>query len=184
MSTAFYSHSDCRLHDMGRGHPECPQRLDAIADHLLATGLDIALDHKDAPLATLDQLERAHTAGYVLQLKDVLEQVRDAGVPKALDPDTMACPGTWHAALRAAGAAVAATDDVIGGRAKNAFCAVRPPGTTPRVTRPWASASSTTWRWRRGTRSTCTAWSAWPSSTSTCTTATAPRTSSPVTSAC
>ena len=128
MSTAFYSHSDCRLHDMGRGHPECPQRLDAIADHLLATGLDIALDHKDAPLATLDQLERAHTTGYVLQLKDVLEQVRDAGVPKALDPDTMACPGTWNAALRAAGAAVAATDDVIGGRAKNAFCAVRPPG--------------------------------------------------------
>ena len=128
MSTAFYSHSDCRLHDMGRGHPECPQRLDAIADHLLATGLDIALDHKDAPLATLDQLERAHTAGYVLQLKDLLEQVRDAGVPKALDPDTMACPGTWQAALRAAGAAVAATDDVIGGRARNAFCAVRPPG--------------------------------------------------------
>ena len=128
MSTAFYSHSDCRLHDMGRGHPECPQRLDAIADHLLATGLDIALDHKDAPLATLDQLERAHTTGYVLQLKDVLEQVRDAGVPKALDPDTMACPGTWQAALRAAGAAVAATDDVIGGRARNAFCAVRPPG--------------------------------------------------------
>ncbi|MEN9630841.1 MAG: hypothetical protein RJA10_4069 [Pseudomonadota bacterium] len=128
MSTAFYSHSDCRLHDMGRGHPECPQRLDAIADHLLATGLDVALNHKDAPLATLDQLERAHSAGYVLQLKDVLEQVRDAGVSKALDPDTMACPGTWHAALRAAGAAVAATDDVIGGRARNAFCAVRPPG--------------------------------------------------------
>ena len=128
MSTAFYSHSDCRLHDMGRGHPECPQRLDAIADHLLATGLDIALDHKDAPMATLDQLERAHTAGYVMQLKDLLEQVRDAGEPRSLDPDTVACPGTWHAALRAAGAAVAATDDVLAGRAKNAFCAVRPPG--------------------------------------------------------
>ena len=49
MSTAFYSHPDCRLHDMGAGHPECPQRLDAIADHLLATGLDIALDFRDAP---------------------------------------------------------------------------------------------------------------------------------------
>ena len=128
MSTAFYSHTDCRLHDMGLGHPECPQRLDAISDHLIAVGLDIALDHKDAPMATLEQLERAHTAGYVLQLKDLLEQVRDAGEPRALDPDTIACPGTWHAALRAAGAAVAATDDVIGGRARNAFCAVRPPG--------------------------------------------------------
>jgi acetoin utilization deacetylase AcuC-like enzyme len=128
MSTAFYSHSDCRLHDMGRGHPECPQRLDAITDHLLAIGLDIALDYKDAPLATLEQLERAHTAGYVLQLKDLLEQVREAGQPKALDPDTIAGPGTWQAALRAAGAAVAATDDVIAGRARNAFCSVRPPG--------------------------------------------------------
>lgn len=128
MSTVFYSHTDCRLHDMGPGHPECPQRLDAISDHLLATGLDIALMHRDAPLATLEQLERAHTAGYVTQLKDMLEQVRDAGEPKALDPDTVAGPGTWSAALRAAGAAVAATDDVIDGRARNAFCAVRPPG--------------------------------------------------------
>ena len=128
MSTLFYSHSDCRLHDMGAGHPECPQRLDAISDHLLATGLDIALQHKDAPLATLEQLERAHSAGYVLQLKDLLEQIRDAGEPRALDPDTVACPGTWQAALRAAGAAVAATDEVLAGRAKNAFCAVRPPG--------------------------------------------------------
>jgi acetoin utilization deacetylase AcuC-like enzyme len=128
MSTAFYSHSDCRLHDMGRGHPECPERLDAISDHLLATGLDIALTHKDAPMATLDQLGRAHASGYVNELKDLLEQVRDAGVPRALDPDTVAGPGTWNAALRAAGAAVAATDDVISGRAANAFCAVRPPG--------------------------------------------------------
>jgi acetoin utilization deacetylase AcuC-like enzyme len=66
MSTAFYSHAECRLHDMGTGHPECPQRLDAITDHLRATGLDIALDFHDAPDATLEQIERAHTAAYVL----------------------------------------------------------------------------------------------------------------------
>lgn len=128
MSTAFYSHAECRLHDMGPGHPECPQRLDAIADHLLATGLDIALDFKDAPLATLEQVERAHTTHYVTELKDLLEQVQTEGRARALDPDTIACPGTWRAALRAAGAAVAATDDVLDGRANNAFCAVRPPG--------------------------------------------------------
>ncbi|MCZ2441420.1 MAG: histone deacetylase family protein [Burkholderiales bacterium] len=128
MTTLFYSHPDCRLHDMGEGHPECPQRLDAISDHLLATGLDIMLQHEDAPLATLEQLQRAHSAGYVLQLRDLLEQVRDGGEPRALDPDTIAAPGTWQAALRAAGAAVAATDEVIAGRASNAFCAVRPPG--------------------------------------------------------
>ena len=128
MSTAFYSHSDCRLHDMGPGHPECPQRLDAISDHLRSTGLDIALDFRDAPEATHEQLERAHTTGYVNQITDVLEQVRLAGQSKALDPDTLACPHTLQAALRAAGAAVAATDDVLSGRARNAFCAVRPPG--------------------------------------------------------
>ena len=128
MITAFYSHSACRLHDMGAGHPECPQRLDAIADHLMATGLDVALDFRDAPEATLEQLERAHTAGYVLQTQDVLKRLRDEGGSRAMDPDTVAGPGTWDAALRAAGAAIAATEDVVAGRVANAFCAVRPPG--------------------------------------------------------
>ncbi len=128
MSTAFYSHSDCRRHDMGRGHPECPQRLDAIDDLLLATGLDVALERHEAPLVDLRDVELAHTHGYVAAIKDLLEQVEASGRPRALDPDTAACPGTWKAALRAAGAAVAATDAVIDGRAENAFCAVRPPG--------------------------------------------------------
>lgn len=128
MSTAFYSHPDCRRHDMGPGHPECPQRLDAIDDHLLATGLDIALTRHDAPLVDLKDVELAHTHHYVSELREVLQQVEASGQAKALDPDTAANPGTWKAALRAAGAAVAATDDVIDGRAENAFCAVRPPG--------------------------------------------------------
>jgi acetoin utilization deacetylase AcuC-like enzyme len=129
MSTVFFSHSDCRGHDMGPGHPECPQRLDAITDHLLATGLDVALRFRDdAPPATPEQIERAHSTHYVTEIHDLLEQVRLAGTPRALDPDTIAGPGTLAAALRAAGAAVAATDEVLAGRASNAFCAVRPPG--------------------------------------------------------
>ena len=128
MSTAFYTHAECRMHDMGAGHPECPQRLDAIADQLIASGIDIALTHHDAPLATMAQLERAHTAHYVTQLKDFLEQVAASGESRHLDPDTVACPHTWRAALRSAGAAVAATEAVIRGEAANAFCAVRPPG--------------------------------------------------------
>ena len=128
MTTAFYSHPECRLHDMGAGHPECPQRLDAINDHLLATGLDVALQFHDAPCATVEQISRAHTSGYVAELTDLLEHVRAEGRPRALDPDTVANPGTLAAAMRAAGAAVAATDEVISGRAHNAFCAVRPPG--------------------------------------------------------
>jgi acetoin utilization deacetylase AcuC-like enzyme len=128
MNTAFYSHPDCRLHDMGPGHPECPQRLDAITDHLLATGLDIALDFREAPVATLEQIERAHTTHYVTELLDRLQRLRNDGETKAFDPDTVACPHTLQAALRAAGAAVAATDDVLAGRAHAAFCSVRPPG--------------------------------------------------------
>ncbi len=128
MSTVFYSHPDCRLHDMGAGHPECPARLDAINDHLLATGLDIALVFKQAPAATTEQIERAHTTHYVTELQEKLQGVQASGESRALDPDTVACPATLSAALHAAGAAVAATDDVLAGRAKNAFCSVRPPG--------------------------------------------------------
>ena len=128
MSTAIYSHPDCRLHDMGSGHPECPQRLDAIHDYLLATGIEAALDVRSAPLARIESLSLAHESHYVLELQDLLTQVAASGEPRALDPDTVAGPGTWQAALRAAGAAVAATDAVIAGEIDNAFCAVRPPG--------------------------------------------------------
>ena len=128
MSTAFFSQPDCRLHDRGDGHPECPQRLDAISDQLLASGVDMAVQHREAPLATIEQIERAHTAHYVTQLKDFLEQVQESGQSRHLDPDTVACPGTWRAALRSAGAAVAATEAVVKGEFENAFCAVRPPG--------------------------------------------------------
>jgi acetoin utilization deacetylase AcuC-like enzyme len=129
MSTAFYTHAQCRLHDMGAGHPECPQRLDAIADHLRATGLDIALQfHDDAPQATLQQLGRAHASGYVAEVMDLMQRAQGSGEPCAVDPDTTVGGGTLQAALRSAGAAVAATDEVLAGRADNAFCAVRPPG--------------------------------------------------------
>jgi acetoin utilization deacetylase AcuC-like enzyme len=128
MPTAYYSHPECRLHDMGEGHPECPQRLDAIADRLLASGLDVALEHREAPLADLDALARAHSTAHVLHLQDLLQQVQASGERRAIDPDTIACPATWRAALRAAGAAVAATDAVINGEVDSAFCAVRPPG--------------------------------------------------------
>ena len=128
MTTAFYSHAECRAHDMGRGHPECPQRLDAIHDHLIATGLATALDLRDAPLVSLEAVARAHTVSFVTELQAALAPLGDSGEHVALDPDTSAGPGTWNAILRAAGAAVAATDSVIDGTAANAFCAVRPPG--------------------------------------------------------
>ena len=128
MPTAFFSHPECRQHDMGRGHPECPQRLDAISDHLLATGLDMALEHREAPLVDLHDVTLAHESLYVTELQAVLEELAASGQSRALDPDTVANAGTWRAAQRAAGAAVAATDAVLDGQVDNAFCAVRPPG--------------------------------------------------------
>jgi acetoin utilization deacetylase AcuC-like enzyme len=128
MTTAIYSHADCRLHDMGAGHPECPARLDAIADQLQASGLGAWIERIDAPKATLEQMARAHAQRHVVEMNALMQQADAEGGHAAVDPDTTAGPGTWNAALRAAGAAVAATDAVIAGRMANAFCAVRPPG--------------------------------------------------------
>ena len=128
MPTAFYSANACYQHDMGPGHPECPQRLAAIQDLLRATSLDLALDFRDAPRAEVSDLQRAHSAGYVDEVLDRMRRAQDSGEPVAVDPDTSISPGTLEAALRSAGAAVAATDDVVQGRARNAFCATRPPG--------------------------------------------------------
>ena len=128
MTTAFYSHSDCAAHDMGAGHPECPQRLAAIDDFLLATGLDIALERRDAPLVETSDLRRAHDGRHVDALLARLDDLHRTGGSAAFDPDTSANAGTGSAVRRAAGAAVAATDAVIDGELQNAFCAVRPPG--------------------------------------------------------
>ena len=128
MTTAFYTHPDCRGHDMGDGHPECPGRLDAIDDHLIATGLDAALERREAPEVSMDDVAHAHSSNYVAELRDVLERLAATGDRCAIDADTVAAPGTWAAAVRAAGAAVAATDAVLDGEVTNAFCAVRPPG--------------------------------------------------------
>lgn len=118
---------------MGRGHPECPERLDAIEDRLLVTGVADALERREAPLAALHDLELAHGRLHVAAMRGLHDQIReelDAGGPQLaqIDPDTAMNLHTWPAALRAAGAAIAATDAVIAGEIENAFCAVRPPG--------------------------------------------------------
>ena len=124
MLPAYISHPDCARHEMGEGHPECPERLGAIHDVLLSHGLlDYMLPY-DAPLATEAQLERAHTA---LHVRRMLDATPAEGYVQ-VDPDTRMNRHTVTAALRAAGAAVLATDLVLGGQVPAAFCAVRPPG--------------------------------------------------------
>lgn len=131
--TGYFTHRDCHKHDMGRGHPECPERLAAIDDRLLISGVADALVRCEAPLASLDDIELAHGRMHVASLRGLSETLIDdvaAGGPNhaQIDPDTSMNVDSWSAILRGAGAALAATDAVMAGELENAFCAVRPPG--------------------------------------------------------
>ena len=124
MQTAFITHPACHKHDMGNDHPESPARLRAIEDQLIASGIFSFLQHHEAPLATHEQLARVHSENHINTIKATSPQHGLASI----DPDTAMNPFTLEAALRAAGAAVLATDLVITGKVENAFCNVRPPG--------------------------------------------------------
>ena len=131
--TGYYFHPVFRKHEMGAGHPECPERLDAINDWLLATGVLDALHQVQAPPAPISDVELAHGRMHVAAIRGLTDGLRDeidAGGPThaQIDPDTSLNVHTWDAALCAAGAALAATDAVMAGELENAFCAVRPPG--------------------------------------------------------
>ena len=131
--TGFYTHSDCQRHDMGRGHPECPERLSAIHERLLVTGVDQGLLEREAPLAEPADLLLAHDPRLVEAVWDLNRNVQDdiarGGRGLAhIDPDTALNGHSLNAALRCVGAALAATDAVLAGELDNAFCSVRPPG--------------------------------------------------------
>ena len=125
MSTAIYSHPDCLRHDMGDWHPESPDRLKAIDDQLILARLEGLVERRLAPLAEIPALLRNHTEGALALVRD---HVPAEGEFYPLDADTILCHASYQAALRAAGAALAATDAVIAGDIANAFCSVRPPG--------------------------------------------------------
>lgn len=123
MTTLFYTHPACLEHDTGFGHPECPARLTTILN-VLKTAPFAALEWRDAPEATDEQLNRIHTPAYVEYIF--------ARIPKrghyAIDGDTIVSTRSGEAALRSAGAVCAAVEAILKGEANNAFCAIRPPG--------------------------------------------------------
>jgi acetoin utilization deacetylase AcuC-like enzyme len=121
--TILFTHPDCVKHNPGQGHPERPERLTSVLAALDRPDF-AALDRREAPLATEAQIARVHDADYV---RELLAAVPARGQMQ-LDADTVMSPDSGNAALRAAGAVVAAVDAVMTGQASNAFCAVRPPG--------------------------------------------------------
>lgn len=120
----WISHSSCRLHRMEPGHPECPERLAAVEDRVMASGLDLFLHRLDAPAATADVLLRVHGAEHV----EAVLRTRPTEGLVHIDPDTSMNPHTADAALHAAGAGVLAVDLLMSRRAGFVFCNVRPPG--------------------------------------------------------
>ena len=109
---------------MGPGHPECPDRLTAIYDQLVASGVEPHLTRFDAPAATHEQLARVHDRRYV----EAIHAAAPASGLRYLDPDTALNPHSVDAAVHAAGAVVRGVDLVCSGEFNAAFCAVRPPG--------------------------------------------------------
>lgn len=121
---AYITHADCLNHDAGPLHPDQPERLSAIENQLIMSGLEFVIRYYDAPLVERAQLERVHDGDYI----DRVYAIAPATDPIDIDGDTVMSAGTLRAAERAAGAGILAVDLVMSGEASSAFCGVRPPG--------------------------------------------------------
>lgn len=121
--TVITSHH-CAMHDMGDEHPECPSRLYAINDQLIASGLDYVVSQVQAGKVDKEHLYRVHEINYVDHLFSKSPEYDRLW----MDEDTIMMPQTLDAALFAAGAGVDAVDLVMRGSSQQVFCSVRPPG--------------------------------------------------------
>jgi acetoin utilization deacetylase AcuC-like enzyme len=130
MTIALFTHADMLRHDTGAGHPERPERLQAVLDALAETGLD--LERREAREVDRALIEAIHPA----RLVDAVLEAASPDDTVWIDADTALSPGTLRAARLAAGAVVQAVQAVAAGEADQAFCAVRPPGHHAEPMRP------------------------------------------------
>jgi acetoin utilization deacetylase AcuC-like enzyme len=125
MATLLLTHPACLKHDTGEHHPERTARLRTILRHLDREEFHFL--HRDqAPRATHSQLELAHPTRYIEAVEAAVPQ--EGGHLNAIDGDTIVSPGTWEAAMRSVGGVCFGVDEVMEGKARNVFCATRPPG--------------------------------------------------------
>jgi acetoin utilization deacetylase AcuC-like enzyme len=123
LTTLVISHPACLAHDMGEGHPERPDRLRAI-ERALESEVFQMVARDAAPRVELAAIERVHPKEHI----DAIRAATPKQGLKAIDQDTSISPGSYEAALRSAGGAVFAVDEVMSGKVRNAFVATRPPG--------------------------------------------------------
>lgn len=123
MPTLYITHPACLDHQTPFGHPERPDRIRAI-ERALEKERFTPLIREQAPMAEMESLALAHPEDHILRLRDISPR---EGLVR-IDEDTTMSPGTYEAALRGAGGAVLAVDEVMTGRVRNAFVAMRPPG--------------------------------------------------------
>ena len=131
MSTLLISHPAFLEHLTPLGHPERPDRLRAIERALEAEKFQ-TLARSQAPLASLETIALCHPMDYIIEVREAAP--REGLIH--LDADTAMSPGTFEAALRAAGGAIHAVDEVLTKKAANAFVAARPPGHHAETARP------------------------------------------------
>ena len=129
-----YSHSACLSKDNGDGHPERKERLESILESIHSID-ELAIDFKEAPTAKYSDINLVHPQSY---LDDIFSMIPDQGlngVEKEPYADTLLCPNSKEAILRACGAGISASKDLMDGNLKRLFCAVRPPGHHAETTR-------------------------------------------------
>lgn len=123
-TTLVYSHAACLDHRPGPGHPESPERLNAVLRALQSPEFS-SLQWRDAPMGTRDQVQLIHDPAFVDEVENAAPRhgymPLDAG-------DTVMSPGSWEAVMRCVGAGCAGVDAVMNGQAHNVFCATRPCG--------------------------------------------------------
>ena len=121
-----YQHNDCLLKNNGFNHPERKERVESILESIKKIkGFNI--DFKDAPIADIDTISLVHPKKHIEKIFSNIPKTGLIGVEKEPYADTMLCPDSKKAILRACGAGIAAADDLIK-KNERVFCAVRPPG--------------------------------------------------------
>ena len=122
-----YSHSACLSKENGEGHPERKERLESILDSIQRID-NASIELKEAPKAQFRDINLVHPQSYLEEIFEMIPSIGLVGVEKEPYADTLLCPDSKEAILRACGSGISASKDIMDGSFKRVFCAVRPPG--------------------------------------------------------